>query len=104
MGHIQTYASQAQNVLSTVELTTCLKQDSGKRHAMFYTCIKLFSPTPVYVCIYYAYLCMHIYLLAGYLQDLHFGGCSSDISFSYFFRASKVRSMLHNGSVGASSE
>ena len=32
------------------------------------------------------------------------GGCSSDIASSYFLRASKVWSMLHHGSVGASSE
>ena len=32
------------------------------------------------------------------------GGCSSDIASSYFLRASKVWSMLHRGSVGASSE
>ena len=49
MGHIQTYAS----VLSTEELTTHLKQDREKWRAMFHTCIKLFTPTPVYVCIYY---------------------------------------------------
>ena len=30
MGHIQTYALQVQNVLSTVELTTHLKQDREK--------------------------------------------------------------------------
>ena len=49
MGHIQTYAS----VLSTEELIMCLKQDREKWCAMFHTCIKLFTPTPVYVCIYY---------------------------------------------------
>ena len=49
MGRIQTYAS----VLSTEELTTHLKQDREKWRAMFHTCIKLFTPTPVYVCIYY---------------------------------------------------
>ena len=31
-------------------------------------------------------------------------GCSSDITSSYFFRPSKVWSILHHGSVGASSE
>ena len=31
-------------------------------------------------------------------------GCSSDIASSYFFRPSKVWSMLHYGSVGASPE
>ena len=30
-----------------------VKQDREKGRAMFHTCIKLFSPTPVYVCIYY---------------------------------------------------
>ena len=49
MGHIQTYAS----VLSTVELTTGLKQYREKWRVMFHTCIKLFLPTPAYVCIYY---------------------------------------------------
>ena len=49
MGHIQTYAS----VLLTVELTMRLKQDREKWRAMFHTCIKLFPPAPVYVCIYY---------------------------------------------------
>ena len=49
MGHIQTYAS----VLSTEELTTHLKQDREKWRVMFHTCIKLFTPTPLYVCIYY---------------------------------------------------
>ena len=49
LGHIQTYAS----VLSTEELTTRLKQDREKWRAMFHPCIKLFTPTPVYVCIYY---------------------------------------------------
>ena len=47
--HIQTYAS----VLSTAELATHQKQDREKLRAMFHTCIKLFPPTPVYVCIYY---------------------------------------------------
>ena len=49
MGHIQTYAS----VLSTEELIMYLKQDREKWCAMFHTCIKLFTPTPVYVSIYY---------------------------------------------------
>ena len=49
MGHIQTYAS----VLSTEELTMHLKQDREKWRAMFHTCIKLFTSTPLYVCIYY---------------------------------------------------
>ena len=49
MDHIQTYAS----ALSTEELNTRLKQDREKWLAMFHTCIKLFTPTPVYVCIYY---------------------------------------------------
>ena len=49
MGHIQTYAS----VLSTKKLTTRLKQDREKWRAMFHTCIKLFTPIPAYVCIYY---------------------------------------------------
>ena len=49
MGHIQTFAS----VQSTEELTTYLKQDREKWRAMFHTCIKLFTPTAVYVCIYY---------------------------------------------------
>ena len=44
MDHIKTCTS----VLSTVELTTRLKQDKEKWRAMFHTCIKLFSPTPVY--------------------------------------------------------
>ena len=47
MGHIQTYAS----VLSTEKFTRHLKQDRGR--AMFHPCIKLFTPTPVYVCIFY---------------------------------------------------
>ena len=46
---MQTYAS----VLSTVELTTHLKQNREKWRGMFHTCIKLFPPTPAYVCIYY---------------------------------------------------
>ena len=46
MGLIQTYAS----VLSTQELTTYLKQDKKKWRAI---CIKLFTPTPVYICMYY---------------------------------------------------
>ena len=49
MGHIQTYAS----VLSTEGLTTHLKQDREKWRAMFHTCIKLFTSTPLYVCINY---------------------------------------------------
>ena len=49
MGHIETYNS----VLSTVELIMRLKQDRGKWPVMFHTCIKLFRPTPVYVCLYY---------------------------------------------------
>ena len=49
MGHIQTNVL----VLSTVELTTCLKQVRKKWRGMFRTCIKLFPPTPVYVCMYY---------------------------------------------------
>ena len=49
MVRIQTYAS----ALSTDELTTYIKQDREKWRAMFHTCIKLFTPTPVYVCIYY---------------------------------------------------
>ena len=53
MGHIQTYALQAQNVLSTVELTIHLKQDREKWREMFHTCIKLFPLTPLYKCIYY---------------------------------------------------
>ena len=47
MGHIQTYGL----VLSTVELTTRLKQD--RENDMFHTCIKLFPATPGYVSIYY---------------------------------------------------
>ena len=43
MDHIKTYAA----VLSTVELSTRLKQDREKWRAMFHTCIKLFPPTPV---------------------------------------------------------
>ena len=31
-------------------------------------------------------------------------GCSSDIAYSYFFRPSKVWSMLHHGLVGPNSE
>ena len=49
MGHIETYTS----VLSTVELIMRLKQDRGKWRVIFHTCIKLFRPTPVYVCLYY---------------------------------------------------
>ena len=49
MGRIQTYAS----VLSTEELTTHLKQDREKWRVMFHTSIKLFTPAPLYVCIYY---------------------------------------------------
>ena len=49
MGHIQTYAS----VPRTLELDRRLKQDREKWHAVFRTCIKLFPPTPVYVCINY---------------------------------------------------
>ena len=39
---------------------------------------------------------MVLLLLAG------LGGCSSDITSSYYFRPSKSRSMLHHGFVGAS--
>ena len=39
--------------LSTKELTAHLKQDMEKWRAMFHACIKLFTPTPVYVCLYY---------------------------------------------------
>ena len=52
MGHIQTntvtYVSltPAQNVLSAVELTTHLKQDREKWHAIFQTCITLFPSNP----------------------------------------------------------
>ena len=49
IGRIQTYAS----VLSTEELTTHVKQGKEKWRAMFHTCIKFFTPTSVYVCIYY---------------------------------------------------
>ena len=49
MGHIQTYAS----ALSTEELTMHPKQDREKSRAMFHNCIKLFTPTPSYVCPYY---------------------------------------------------
>ena len=49
MDHIQMYAS----VLLTEELNTHLKQDREKWCVMFHTCIKLFTPTPAYVCIYY---------------------------------------------------
>ena len=49
MDYIQTYAS----VQSTEELTTRLKEDREKWRAMFHTCIKLFTPAPVYVCLYY---------------------------------------------------
>ena len=49
MGHIQTYAS----ALSTEKLTMHPKQDREKSRAMFHNCIKLFTPTPSYVCLYY---------------------------------------------------
>ena len=57
---------------------------------MFHTCIKLFPPTPVCVCIYYAYLCMNIYPLAGHVQDLDFDmflqrGIGHDLYVSYLF-------------------
>ena len=62
MHHTQTYYSQAENVLLTVELTTHLKQDKKKWRVIFHTCIKLFQLTPVYVCICYTYLCIYIHI------------------------------------------
>ena len=51
--------------------------------------------------------CIDIYLKRSKTlvhSNANVQGCSSNISSSYFFRQSKVRSMLHHGSVGASSE
>ena len=48
MGLIQTYAS----LQSTVELTTRLTRDKEIWRGVFHNCIKLFPPTPVYVCIH----------------------------------------------------
>ena len=43
-------------------------------------------------------------IIKKYENHSNIRGCSSDIGSSYFFRPSKVWSMLHHGSVGASSE
>ena len=45
MGHIQMYVS----VLSTTELTTCLKQDREKLRGMFHTCINFLLSMYVYI-------------------------------------------------------
>ena len=64
MGHIPTYASQAQNVLSTVELTTRLKEYRQNE-------VQFFTPVSSYSC---AHMSMFGYSASGH-SDLRHTEC-----------------------------
>ena len=56
-------------------------------------------------CMLYLFLYLPISFLKSIEKKIsHLWGCSFDIASSYFFRQSKVRSMLHHGSLGTRSE
>ena len=62
MGHIQTYASQVQNILSTEEMPTRLKQGRAKNDVWCFMPVSTYSRQHLSIYMLYMYIyIIHIY-------------------------------------------